>query len=203
MEDKIAKWAAELQSLAQAGLFYGRDDFDRERYQRVREISAEMMVERTGLPLEKVSGLFCGDMGYQTPKVDTRAAIFQNGRILLVRERNGTWSLPGGWCDYNLSPADNVVKEVREEAGLDASVKMLIAVQDRQKHNLPQYAYGVVKIFYLCESLGGDFVPNMETSESGYFPENGLPPLAVEKCSEQVGMCFRAYQAEVWTAQFD
>ena len=204
MEDKIAKWAAELQSLAQAGLFYGRDDFDRERYQRVREISAEMMVERTGLPLEKVSGLFCGDMGYQTPKVDTRAAIFQNGRILLVRERNGTWSLPGGWCDYNLSPANNVVKEVREEAGLDASVKMLIAVQDRQKHNLPQYAYGVVKIFYLCESLGGDFVPNMETSESGYFPENGLPPLAVEKRSEeQVGMCFRAYQAEVWTAPFD
>ena len=204
MEDRMVKWASELQSLAQAGLFYSRDGIDRQRYQRIREISAEMMAERTGLPAEKVAGLFCGDTGYQTPKVDTRAAIFQDGRILLVHEKNGTWSLPGGWCDYNLSPADNVLKEVREEAGLEASVKMLIAVQDRQKHNLPQYAYGVVKIFYLCEALGGEFVPNMETSESGYFPEGGLPLLATEKCSEeQINMCFRAYQADAWTAQFD
>lgn len=204
MEDRIAKWAAELQSLAQAGLFYGRDDFDRERYQRIREISAEMMAERTGIPVEKVTGLFCGDTGYQTPKVDTRAAIFQDGGILLVRERDGRWSLPGGWCEYDLSPADNVVKEVREETGIEASVRMLIAVQDRQKHNLPPYAYGVVKIFYLCEAMGGEFVPNLETIESGYFPEDGLPPLATEKCSkEQIEMCFRACRAEFWTAQFD
>lgn len=204
MEDKIAGWAAELQSLAQAGLFYGRDDFDRERYQRIREIAAEMMAERTGLPLEKVAGLFCGDTGYQTPKVDTRAAIFQDGKILLVRERSGSWSLPGGWCDFNLSPAENTVKEVREEAGLDVEVKLLISVQDREKHNTPPYAYGVVKIFYLCEATGGSFVPNLETSGSGYFSEDALPPLAGEKCSEeQVKLCFQAYRAEAWTAQFD
>lgn len=204
MEDRIVQWAAELQSLAQAGLYYGKDAFDRERYQRIREISAEMMAERTCIPVEKITGLFCMDAGYQTPKVDTRAAIFQDGKILLVHEKDGAWSMPGGWCDYNLSPAENVVKEVKEEAGLDAAVTMLISVQDRNKHNAPPYAYGVVKIFYLCEITGGSFAQNLETTESGYFAEEELPLLAAEKCTEeQVKICFQAFRAKFWPVPFD
>ena len=204
MEDPIVEWAKELQSLAQAGLHYGKDAFDRERYQRVREIAAEMMCLRTDIPMEKMKDLFCGDEGYQTPKVDTRAAIFREGKILLVRERNGKWSMPGGWCEFNLSPAENTVKEVREEAGLDVAVRRVIAVQDRDKHNQPPYAYGIVKIFFQCEALGGAFSPNPETTGSGYFAEDDLPPLAEEKCSgEQVRMCFAACRAEQWTVRFD
>lgn len=91
-------WAVELQALAQAGLHYSKDPFDLERFTRVREIAAEMLACRSGLPLEKVKDLFCGETGYQTPKLDTRAAIFQGESILLVRERDGRWSLPGdGW----------------------------------------------------------------------------------------------------------
>lgn len=145
--DRIVEWAKELQSLAQAGLFYGHDEFDKERYQRIRDISAEMMAERTGLPLKKIKDLFCNEIGYQTPKVDTRAAIFDHDKILLVRERSGRWSMPGGWCDYNLSPAESTVKEAREEAGLEIVIDRLIAVQDREKHNKPPYAYKVVKVF--------------------------------------------------------
>ena len=105
MRDPIVEWAKELQSLAQAGLHYGRDVYDRERYQRIREIAAEMAAARTGLPLEKVRDLFCGDKGYQTPKIDTRAVVFREDWILLVCERE-KWSLPGGWCDFNLSPSE-------------------------------------------------------------------------------------------------
>ena len=202
--DKVTQWAMELQSLAQAGLFYGHDDFDKERYQRVRDISAEMMSERTGLPLEKVKDLFCSDNGYQTPKVDTRAAIFDSGKILLVRERDGRWSMPGGWCDYNLSPAENTIKEAKEEAGLDVVIERLAAVQDRDKHNEPPYAYKIVKIFYLCRVTGGSFVDNIETSDSRYFSVDELPPLAVEKCSEdQVKMCFEAERDKNWAVRFD
>lgn len=201
--DQIVEWAKELQSLAQAGLYYGHDIYDKERYQRIREISAEMMLLRADVPAEKISGLFCGDTGYQTPKVDTRAAIFQDGKILLVCEK-GKWSLPGGWCEFNMSPADNAVKETKEEAGLDVAISKIIAVQDRDKHNLPPYAYGVVKIFYLCEVLGGSFSDNTETSESRYFSFEELPPLAEEKCSkEQIRMCFDAYQSKDWIVQFD
>lgn len=197
-------WAVELQSLAQAGLFYGKDVFDRERYQRIREIAAEMLTTPSGLPKERVMELFCCESGYQTPKLDTRAAVFQGDRILLVQERNGTWSLPGGWVDVNLSVKENAEKEVREEAGLEVSADLVIAVQDREKHNLPVYAYKVCKIFLLCTASGGSFQPNSETLQSGYFPLDALPPLALEKNTpEQVRMCFDAYHSTHWVTQFD
>ena len=110
-------WAVELQSIAQAGLYYGKDRFDRERYQRVREIAAQMLSHKTGISPEKVRDLFCCETGYQTPKLDTRAAIFQGETILLVQETDGRWSLPGGWVDAGLSVKENTIKEVREEAG--------------------------------------------------------------------------------------
>ncbi len=204
MSDKWLDWAVELQSLAQAGLFYSKDRFDIERFERIREISAEMVASQTDLPVGKVRGLFCNETGYQTPKLDSRAAIFQDDRILLVQEKNGTWSLPGGWVDVGLSVRENVIKEVREEAGLEVSADFVIAVQDREKHNLPRYAYRVCKIFVLCDVLGGEFRPNSETIGSGYFPEDSLPPLATEKNNEeQVKMCFEAYRSERWTTLFD
>ena len=88
--NKWVEWAVEIQSLAQAGLAYGRDQYDMERYERLREIAAEMIAYKTDLSPEKVKDLFCGETGYQTPKVDTRAAIFREGKILLVHENNGT-----------------------------------------------------------------------------------------------------------------
>ena len=204
MEDQILEWAKELQSIAQTGLFYGRDVFDRERYQRIREIAAQMLSMRADLPMDKVIEVFCSDTGYQTPKVDSRAAIFRDGRILLVRENDGRWSLPGGWCEYNLAPADNAVKEAKEEAGVDVTVKKLIAVHDKNKHNPKPYLFSVIKIFYLCELTGGEFVPNIETSASGFFSLEELPEMAEEKCSgDQVRMCFEAAASEHWTVQFD
>lgn len=159
------KWAVELQSIAQAGLFYGKDPFDMERYQRVREIAAEII-------------------------------SYKGDKILLVKENNGTWSLPGGWVD--------VVKEVKEEAGLDVRPERVIAVQDREKHNLPVYAYKVCKIFVLCSVAGGSFEKNIETVDSGYFGIGELPPLAEEKNNEeQVRMCFEAYGRKDWVTLLD
>ena len=112
-------WAKELQFIAQAGLTYSKDPFDLERYQRIRDISAEIMSRHTGLPYEQVRHLFCSEVGFQTPKLDTRAAIFKDGKILLVEERDGSWSLPGGWVDVNQTLKTNTEKEVLEEAGLE------------------------------------------------------------------------------------
>ena len=197
-------WAIELQSLAQAGLAYGHDAYDMQRYERIREIAAEMVAQRGGVPPEKVRELFCNESGYQTPKLDTRAAIFREGKILLVRENSGRWSLPGGWVDVNLSVRENAVKEVWEEAGLRVEAERIIAVQDRKKHNLPPYAYGICKVFVECALLGGEFRENIETTASGWFGEDELPELAVEKTSaEQVRLCFRAHRSERWEALFD
>lgn len=202
--EKWLKWAVELQSLAQAGLTYGRDAYDRERYERIRGIAAEMLAYKTDIPVEKVRDLFCGETGYQTPKIDTRAAMFAGDRILLVRENNGKWSLPGGWVDVNVSVGENIVKEVREESGLNVSVDKIIAIQDRARHNLPVYAYGVCKIFALCTVTGGEFAENTETTGFAYFPEEGIPELAAEKNNEeQIKMCFAAHRSPNWTLLLD
>ena len=197
-------WAIELQALAQAGLTYGKDVYDRERYTRIREIAAEMIAHKAQIPLDTVKNLFCNETGYQTPKLDTRAAIIENGKILLVRENNGKWSLPGGWVDVHLSVRENAVKEVKEEAGLDVSADRIIAVQDRDKHNLPRYAYGICKVFVLCSILGGVFAENSETTASGWFSLEQLPELSEDKNTrEQIAMCFEAAADPHWQTRFD
>lgn len=202
--EKWLEWAVSLQSIAQAGLFYTKDKFDAERYEQIRSIAAEMVSLQTEIPVEKVKDLFCNEFGYQTPKLDTRAAIFQDDRILLVQESTGRWALPGGWVDVDLSVKENTIKEVKEEAGLDVTADLVIALQDRDKHNSPVYAYKICKVFVLCSLLGGSFQPNSETTDSGYFGLDELPPLAVEKTSEeQVRMCFEAYHAEHWKTLMD
>jgi ADP-ribose pyrophosphatase YjhB (NUDIX family) len=194
----------ELQFIAQAGLTYSENAFDRERFERVREISAEIMNLKTGESLEYIRDVFCSETGFQTPKLDTRAVIFQNNKILLVQENDRRWALPGGWVDVDQSIKSNTVKEVREEAGLDVAAVKLIAVQDRNRHNKPQYAYGIAKAFVLCELIDGSFVENSETLKSGYFGLDELPPLALEKTTEaQIKLCFDAYKAENWVTVFD
>ncbi len=202
--EKWLQWAVELQSIAQTGLYYCKDKFDIERFERVREIAAEMIQYKSDISAEKVKDLFCCETGYQTPKLDSRAAIFKDNRILLVKERNGAWALPGGWVDVDLSVKENIIKEVREEAGLHVTADKVIAVQDREKHNLPIYAYKICKIFVLCTVTGGSFKKNIETTESGYFLPDKLPKLATEKNSaEQINMCFDAYHSKNWETVFD
>ena len=181
--EKWLKWAIEIQSLSQIGLTYTKNVYDRERYERLREISAEMLAKKTELSIEKVKDLFCNETGYLTPKIDTRAVIFRDNKILLVHENNGTWSLPG----------------------LNVRAVKIISIQDRNKHNKPVYAYGVCKIFVLCEVINGKFVENIETTEIRYFSLQDLPHnLAEEKTNkEQIEMCFKAYLNENWQTQFD
>ena len=196
-------WASELQSLAQAGLYYGKDKFDLERYARIREISAEMMAEGTGLPLEQVKNIFCCETGYQTPKLATRAAVFQGERILLVREPKG-WALPGGWVDVDVSVKENAVKEVWEEAGLEVRADRVIALQDGENHHETVYPWKVCIVFVLCTLLGGEFRENLETSGSGWFSLNELPELDLEKTTpEQLQMCFEARRAEHWETRLE
>ena len=201
--DELIKIAMELQSIAQNGLTYTKDPFDKQRFERVREISAQMISMKTELPLEKVKDLFCNETGYQTPKIETRAAIFKENKILLVKEQD-KWSLPGGWVDYNESIASNTIKEVKEEAGLDIIPLRIIAIQDRNKHNFPKFTYGIFKVFVLCYVISGSFKENDETTESGFFSLDNLPIIDENKnVYDQIKMCFDAYKNEKWEVVFD
>lgn len=205
MNDEFLDDIVRLQSLAQAGLTYTKDKFDKERYEEIRSIAARLLAMKTDLPFEKIQNLFCNESGYQTPKVDTRAALFKEDKILLVHENNGTWSLPGGWCDVDQSVASNTIKEVKEETGFDVFVKRLIAVQDWRKHNVTNYVYGVLKCFVLCEYVSGSFVKNIETTGIAFFKENEIPEnLAKEKTTkQQIELCFEAYHNPSLPTFFD
>lgn len=140
MEEKWLAWSKELQALAQAGLTYGKDVFDKERYTRIREISAEILSVYTKMETKEIMDIFCKETGYQTPKLDSRAVIVQNDKILLVQEKDGRWALPGGWIDVDQSIRSNTEKEVKEEAGLDVQAIRILMLHDRNKHNEPKYA---------------------------------------------------------------
>lgn len=202
---KWLEWAMELQFIAQAGITYSENKFDIERFERVRELSAEIVSQHTDLGIEKVQSLFCNETGYQTPKLDTRAVIIQDEKILLVKESSSSeWSLPGGWVDVNKSIRSNIIKETKEEAGLDVIPERMIAVQDRNKHNTPISAYGICKIFVLCHVIGGEFKKNIETEASGYFSLEDLPPLSLQRNNKaQIQMCFDAYHDPNWQVLFD
>lgn len=204
-EARWLAWAKELQFLAQAGLTYTKDPFDVERFQSIRDIAAEMVSAGSALPLETVKGLFCNEEGFQTPKIDTRAALFDEaGRILLVHENDGRWSLPGGWCDALQSVARNAIKEVREEAGLDCEVERLVALHDWNRRNARASAWNVLKVILLCRPLGGAFRANIETTGIGWFTADALPPLAVEKNTpEQIALCFAAHADPNWRPPID
>lgn len=205
MNDKWLDFAIRIQSIAQAGLQYGKDKFDIERYEELRIIAAEMMSAKSDISFEIIQNIFCNESGYQTPKIDTRAAVFQDNKILMVRENNGKWSLPGGWCDVDQSIVSNTEKEVREETGYQVTAQRLIAVQDWRKHNVCNYAYGVIKTFMLCKNDGGTFENNNETTQIDFFSLDDIPEnLSTEKTTlEQIKMCFEANENDTFQARVD
>lgn len=194
MEKKWLEWAKELQTLSQCGLAYSKDKFDIERFERIRSISVEIMSSYTDIEIDKMTHLFAGDEGYHTPKVDIRAAIFKDNKILLVKEiLDGKWSLPGGWADVGYTVFENIKKESKEEAGVEVKPRKVIAILDRNKVIQDNFPYTVYKIFVECEYLFGEYEENIETSESGFFTLDALPELSHSRNTiEQITMCFKA-----------
>lgn len=192
METKWLEWAKQLQSIAQAGLTYSKDVYDKERFEQIRDISVEIMSQYTEIDNTVIKQLFANETGYATPKVDIRSVVFVDNKILLVRENDGEWSLPGGWGDIGLTPSEVAVKEVKEESGYDVKAKKLIAVMDKKCHPHPPSPYHVYKMFIQCEIIGGQAQSGIETSEVAFFDENELPKLSVARNTKsQIQLAFK------------
>ncbi len=170
-------WAREAQAIAQSGLAYHASGYEHERYIALQDLAARMMAARSAGDPATIAGLFAAQSGYATPKVDVRGAAFRDGKILLVREiaDAGRWTLPGGWADVGLTPAENVAREMREESGFDVHVDRLVAVLDRTRQGHPPQPFAAYKCFFLCSIIGGAAGPSAETSEIGFFAEDAIP----------------------------
>jgi len=179
MEPDWLVWARRLQAIAQTGLTFVQDPFDRERYEQIRRLAAEIMAAHSNAETALIESLFAEQSGYATPKVDVRAAVFRDdGALLMVREAtDGRWSLPGGWADVNQSARESVAREVLEEAGFEIEIRKLAAVYDRAKHpHLPLRPFHIYKLFFVCTIAGGAPRTSLETTEIGFFSEATLPP---------------------------
>jgi ADP-ribose pyrophosphatase YjhB (NUDIX family) len=208
------EWARALQSIAQAGLTYARDEYDLERYREIRRIAAGIASTGSGQDQERIEDFFASGIGYPTPKIDVRAAVIVEGRILLVRERDdGLWSMPGGWADVGESAAESVVRETREEAGLEVRAVKLIALYERERHGHPLHPEFSYKAFFACEPLAEDALAQLgaepaasgyETLDAGFFKPDKLPPLSLARITpEEVTLAFEHARAPHVPTAFD
>jgi ADP-ribose pyrophosphatase YjhB (NUDIX family) len=198
--------AQELRAIAQTGLTFTTDRFDRLRYERIRELAAAMVARGSGGNYETILGILVEDKGYATPKVDVRGAAFVDGRVLLVREiSDGKWTLPGGWADINQTAAECVVREIAEESGFVAKALKLAAVHDYQRSNRPsRHLDSIYKMFFICEIVGGAARTSDETSEVAFFARDALPPLSQGRTTAaQIERMFQHAEHPELAADFD
>jgi ADP-ribose pyrophosphatase YjhB (NUDIX family) len=201
-------WARELQAIAQTGLAFTRDPYDRERYEHLRELSARIFHSHTGTSVDRIVDLFARETGYATPKLDIRAAVFDHqDRLLMVREitDGGRWTLPGGWADVNVTPAENAVKEVREESGYTVTVTKLAAVWDRTRQGHPNGVFSCCNMYFLCELVGGEATTSIETSEVQWFSEQSIPAdLSLARIlPSQIGRLFEHHRQPSLATDFE
>ncbi len=203
-------WAQRLQALAQTGLTFASNDFDRERYSQIQTIAAEMLAQGGQSDFDSVVRLFNAQEGYATPKIDVRGVVFRQEQILLVREKldGGRWTLPGGWADVGESPGLAVEREIWEEAGYQARSVKLLALYDRNKHEHPPFIFHVYKAFFQCELIHDqqNLVANAETEESGWFHREDLAALdlSVGRVTlHQLERFFDHYHHPDWPTDFD
>jgi len=199
------EWARRIQAVAQTGLEYAPTPYDRDRYQKLHDLAAEIVAAHAGVARETVAEWFEVQPGYATPKVDVRAACFKDGRILLVREKSdGAWCLPGGWADVGDRPSDAAVRETLEESGFECVARKLIGVFDanRSAGSLP--LFHAFKLVFLCEITGGEPNPDHEILAVDFFARDQIPPLSANRTEPRhILECFAHLDSPGRGAAFD
>ena len=183
----ILQWARKVQAIAQNGLTFTRDPFDRERYEQLQELVTTILTSHLPITPDQLQALWVGDDGYATPKIDVRGGVFDEDKVLLVRERSdGKWTLPGGWVDIGDGPSFAVEREIREESGYLAKAVKLAALFDKNNpaHGHPPGIHHIYKLFFLCELTGGTPTTSNETDGVDFFPVSSLPPLSTGRATQ-------------------
>jgi len=184
---KVLEWARKVQAIAQNGLSFTKDPFDKERFEQLQQLVAQILTTELTITPGQLQELWKGDEGYATPKVDVRGGVFDGDTVLMVRERSdGKWTLPGGWVDVGDAPSFAVEREIREESGYLAKAVKLAAVFDRAnpRHGHPPSILHIYKLFFLCDLTGGTATLSNETDGVDFFPVSALPPLSVGRASQ-------------------
>jgi len=207
--DKKLDWfeiAKKLKTISQAGKNFAKDHYELQRHQDIEQIAAEIIANHSNLNSEQTKYILQQDTGYPTPKVDCRGVIFKDDKILMVKEiADGGWTLPGGWCDIDMTASENVTREVFEESGYETKPVKLLALfdRDRQGHT-PPYPFSIYKIFFLCDIIGGSPKTSSETSDVKFFAQNEIPLLSKARTlPHELDLFFKQHKEGKYQTHFD
>jgi ADP-ribose pyrophosphatase YjhB (NUDIX family) len=200
------EWAKKIQSIAQTGLHYSNSEFDRQRYEQLNQIAAEIFAEQTEYSFKKIKNIFDNQTGHATPRIDVRGAAFKDNKVLLVRETSDEkWTLPGGWADPFETLSESIEREFFEETGYKVKLKKIVAIYDRDKRgHFPPHPYHVYKIFGICEIIDGKPAISFETDAIEFFDINKLPALSSGRINEfEIIKCYEHYLNPEKPTEFD
>ena len=196
-----------LKALADTGLLYAGNDYDRERYTELHEISLDLLSKVSDNPIADLKAMFAPITDYPTVKTDVRALVLSPDKkqVLLARESaDGKWSLPGGWADVGQSPKEVAAKEVHEETGLQVTVKTLLAVFDKRLHPHPPQPFYVYKMVFYCEAVSNELQKGFDVLDVAYFDINNLPELSEDRIlKSQIELVYQKVISQDFTAYFD
>ena len=189
--------AKKINAIAQTGLAFSKDIYDRERYQELQDLSVDILNRITEIDTGRLDFIFNRDDGYQTPKLAVRVMVCRDKKILMVKEKlDGLWSMPGGYADPGLSPGEIAVKEVKEESGFDIRPLRILALLDYNKRHKRHFPFNLYNLYMAGEIMGGNAVPGVETSEVDFFDINELPPLSVNRSTKEQNLMLYALSHE-------
>lgn len=205
MTDRILDLARRLHALARTGMHFCPNEYDRERYAEIEQIAAELLTGAVPADRDALLAVWRGEQGYVTPKIEVRGAVFQDGRVLLVRETaDGRWTLPGGWADVNETPSQAIEKEIEQESGFRARAVKLAALYDRSRHDHGPSLHHCWKAFFVCEITGGEARGSYETDGVGFFDSADLPPMSLGRSTpRQVARMLEHWRDRSLATDFD
>ncbi len=193
-KDEIFEFIKKVNAIAHIGLTYSTDEYAIDNYKELLDESTKMLVDYMGLDVKPYD--IYQDYMYPTPQPCVRTIVVQDDKILFVREAKmhdaGKWSLPGGWCDIDTSPAEAAEKEVLEESGYKVKITKLLGIQDRSKY-IQSKMYSTYNIFFLAEVVGGKNDPNFEVTEADWFSFDDLPELSTKTTLEEFSIIYKNY----------
>ena len=197
--------AKKINSIAQTGLAFTKDKFDKERYTELLDLSIHIIQNITDIDSKKLEFIFNRDIGYQTPKLGVRAVVFRDNKLLLVKEKmDDKWCLPGGYADVGMTPSEIMINEVKEESGFDVKPTRILGLIDYNKHQESPFPFDIYNLFMECEIIGGKPEVGIETSDVGFFEINKLPELSERRVTKtQIIKMFELYNDKNLQPIFD
>ena len=192
-QDKIFEFIKKVNAISHTGVVYSKCEYALDNYHELLELSSVMLHEYIKSEVQPYN--IYRDTYYPTPQPGVRVVIIKDNKLLMAQDVDtpNEWTIPGGWCDIDLSPVETAIKEVKEETGFDIRVTKLLALIDRNKYTQSDI-YNVYSIVFVGEIIGGENNPNFEVNEVKFFDLDDFPKLSNKVVKAELDVILDAYK---------